>query len=272
MNRIYPIRLSAYHALFKLTWQRNLEERANVFLERIRNVALFFSLYFMWSAVLGNRGSILGYEKAQLLTYVIGMSLLRALVLSAQSDQVAQEIASGRVAAILLRPIHHLLYWLTRDLAEKALHGSAVIVELAVFILLLRPSLFFPHQWSSLLFSISGILLAGFLYFLMTYLVGLAGFWTSESGGPRFCFALLLEFCAGAFFPLDVLPAFLRGFLLWTPFPYMVFFPLNIYLGRLDSAQILQGMCIGWAWVAVIGMTVHYVWQAGLRSYAAEGG
>jgi ABC-type uncharacterized transport system permease subunit len=52
----------------------------------------------------------------------------------------------------------------------------------------------------------------------------------------------------------------------------MVFFPLNIYLGRLDSAQILQGMCIGWAWVAVIGMTVHYVWQAGLRSYAAEGG
>jgi ABC-2 type transport system permease protein len=130
---------------------------------------------------------------------------------------------------------------------------------------------FVPHSvmtwlWFSL--SMAGGMV---LYFEMSYLLGALGFWTSDSWGPRFCFETILEFCAGAYFPIDVLPQAAQKILLMLPFPYLVFFPLKIYLERGSFMMIVHCLLMQMFWIAALSLMIHTFWKAGLKKYAAEG-
>jgi ABC-2 type transport system permease protein len=97
------------------------------------------------------------------------------------------------------------------------------------------------------------------------------GIWTAQSWGPRFCFEIVLEFCAGAYFPIDLLPSTAQRFLSWLPFPYLIFYPLSIYLGRLSGVAV--AVCLGRQilWMTVLGFMIRSLWNTGLKVYAAEG-
>ena len=100
---------------------------------------------------------------------------------------------------------------------------------------------------------------------------GCWGFWTAESWGPRFLIELILEFSAGAFFPLDVLPPTVQSILKCAPSPYLVFFPLNIYLERLSTIDIARGFAIELMWIVTFAALTRFVWTKGLAAYEAEG-
>ena len=97
-------------------------------------------------------------------------------------------------------------------------------------------------------------------------------FWTSESGGPLFCFELFVQFAAGAFFPLDVLPGALRRLLESTPLPYMAYHPARILLGKVSHGEALRLIGLELLWLAGAVALASFMWRRGTRSYAAEGG
>src|SRR5262249_31656567 len=109
------------------------------------------------------------------------------------------------------------------------------------------------------------------LNFLLSFMVGCWGFWTAESGGARFCLELILEFSAGAFFPLDVLPTTIQAVLKHLPSPYLVFFPLNLFLERIPAAEIGAGFLTQALWILGLALLTRLVWIRGLRAYAAQG-
>jgi ABC-2 type transport system permease protein len=81
------------------------------------------------------------------------------------------------------------------------------------------------------------------------------------------------EYVAGGhLFPLDILPGWLHQALLFTPFPYQLYFPVNIWLGRATGAELWQGLAIQAAWVAAAYGLARFVWSRGVRRYAAFGG
>ena len=56
------------------------------------------------------------------------------------------------------------------------------------------------------------------------------------------------------------------------PFPYLLFFPVNIYLGRVTSAELWQGLLVQACWVAAAYVLARLVWGRGIRKYSAVGG
>jgi ABC-2 type transport system permease protein len=264
--------MNKYATLFGLSWQKQLEVRSDFIFERARSLAILISLYFLWTALLQNQPDLLGYSREHLLTYVLLMTLLRAWVLGCVTDRIPGEIAKGKLSELLLRPISQIGFWATQDVASKSLNIVFAFVEVAVFSWLMSAPFFVPHSvmtwlWFSL--SMAGGMV---LYFEMSYLLGALGFWTSDSWGPRFCFETILEFCAGAYFPIDLLPAAAQKILSHLPFPYLIYYPVSIYLGRLTEADILSCFAHQLAWIAVLSVLVRQSWRAGLRRYAAEGG
>jgi ABC-2 type transport system permease protein len=213
----------------------------------------------------------LGYSREQLLTYVLVMTLLRAWVLGCVTDRVPMEIARGMISDVLLRPISHLWYWATQDAANKSLNLLSAVFEVGIFAWLMgSPFLSPPDFKSAALFALS-TLGAMVMYFQMSYMLGVTGFWTSESWGPRFCFEIILEFCAGAYFPVDLLPAAVQKVLSALPFPYLIFYPVSVYLGRLSPPEILRGLLMQGLWILLLGFLTRYFWNKGLKKYAAEG-
>lgn len=265
--------MKKYIAVFLLNWQEALERRASFVMERVRSLALVLSLYFLWASVIPDpQKSFLGYTRAQMLTYVLGLSILRALVLTNRAFELTYEIARGRVSAHLLRPFSLFAYQFSLDLSDKAVRVLSAILEVSVLAFAFQAVFYIPQDISILVLALLSVALAVILYFFIGLTLASSGFWSGESIGFLWAASLLIEFCSGAFFPLDVLPSKINQALHLLPFPYLVYFPLNIYLERLSSIQILNGLALQIAWIIAFVVFTRQLWKIGLQNYQAEGG
>lgn len=267
LNRLFL----KYAIVVRASWQEHLIYRVNFLLWRFRAILHLLVLYFLWSVIFSSQEELFGYTTSTILTYVLGTSLVRSFVLSSQSASVAGEILEGRLSNFLLRPFSYFGWWFAKDLADKILNILFVFLELGILIFFLRPPVFLQSNPFILLLSLLVTFLALLLYFYLSFLLSLIAFWVREVWAPRFLTMVILEFLSGGTFPLDILPAKIFAFLQVLPFTYLVFFPLKVYLGQLRLDEILRGMGILVVWLVIMYLAVGWVWQKGLRAYAAEG-
>ena len=81
------------------------------------------------------------------------------------------------------------------------------------------------------------------------------------------------EYIAGGhLFPLDILPPWLAHALNFTPFPYQLFFPVSVYLGRTTGLELWRGLAIEASWVILFYLVARVTWARGIRKYTAFGG
>lgn len=261
-----------YLTAYGLALQQVLQRRATLFMDRLGGIAIVLSLYYFWAALLQGKDSFLGYTQPQMLSYVLMMNVLRSFVFTGRGWEVVGDIAHGRISSYLVRPIDFHFYSLSLDLAQKTVHVLASFLEVGVLLVLIRAPVYLPRDPSTWILFLLAVALSSLLFFFLEFMVCSLAFWTSESGGPLFCFELFLQFAAGTFFPLDVLPAAVQRALHFTPFPYMVFFPINIYLERLDWAGAWKTLGLELAWLAFFYWAAKTVWRRGVANYSAEGG
>lgn len=265
-------RLDKYRAAYAIALQSTLQHRASLFMDRIGGLAYITALYFFWDALLKGQDSFLGYSRAQMLSYVLAMNFLRSFVFTGRGWELVHEISSGRLSNYLLRPLSYLGYSLALDLAQKTVHAGASVLEIAVLIWALKAPLYLPAEPATWVLFALAVCLSSLLFFMLEFMVSSLAFWTSESGGPLFFLQLFMQFAAGAFFPLDVLPKWIQTALAWTPFPYLVFGPISVYLERTAPARAFSMFAVQAAWLAVFFVILRTAWQRGLQNYAAEGG
>jgi ABC-2 type transport system permease protein len=261
-----------YLTAYAISLQETLQRRSTLIMDRIGGFAVMLSLYSFWNALMGAKPTFMGYTRPEMLTYVLIINILRSFVFTGRGWQLVGEISSGKISSYLVRPLSYRGYALSLDLAQKSIHIVSAFFEVALLSFLVHGSLFLPKDPATWAIFLACAVLASLLFFFMEFVVSCLAFWTSESGGPLFCFELFLSFAAGAFFPLDVLPEALRRALSATPFPYMVYFPARVFLEKVSLTEGLRLMAIEAAWLAVVVAVSQLVWRAGVNSYAAEGG
>ncbi|OGH17022.1 MAG: hypothetical protein A3C30_02100 [Candidatus Levybacteria bacterium RIFCSPHIGHO2_02_FULL_40_18] len=263
--------IKKYYLAARNTWDETLAYRLNFVMWRVRMVLTLLTMYFLWSALLLPGGNILGYTREFMLTYILGTSIINSLVISNRSYEVGEEINNGNLSNFLLRPINYFLYQFSRDLGDKAMNIVFSFVELTILFIILAPPIFIQTDSSLLALTFFSCLLALTMYFFLNFLLGLIGFWSPDVWAPRFVFITVLTFFSGGLFPLDILPKPIFSILEFFPFPYLLFFPLKIYLGQLVMAEIIKGIMISSTWIFVLWFIVKFAWARGLRLYTAYG-
>lgn len=262
-----------YPQLFKMTWQEHFIYRLNFILWRLRNLIVFLSLIFFWLAVFESKTSFLGYQKSQMLAYLAGVAFLRSLVLGSRSIDLAGQIRSGELNHLLLKPMGVFVHWFTRDLADKLLNLAFTILEIGLIISFFKFPFYFPQKITSYFIFIFLVILAVFLYFFISFSLSMAAFWTQEVWATRWLFGIIfLQFLAGGFFPIDVLPKAFANLVSLTPFPYLIFFPLKIWLEQLPTGLIFRGVLVCLVWFFTFYRLAVYLWERGSKNYGAYGG
>jgi len=258
-----------YLTIFSISLQEFFTYRLNFVMWRIRQLFVFLIPYFIWRAVLGRGGELYGYDFAALMTYLFGTTILRSLVMGSRTIDLGWMINTGYLSIPLLKPLSIFNFFFTRDLTDKFYNLSFIVFEIPLLFFLFRPPIFLQSSpLTILLFSIS-LVLAILIYFFINILFGSLGFWTRDVWAPRFLLMVIMEFATGAMFPLDMLPAPFHHFLMLTPFPYLLFVPLQLYLGTDPSTLFHLG--IQFVWVIALYLITKFVWQKGLCVYEAEG-
>ncbi|MBI3289482.1 MAG: ABC-2 family transporter protein [Elusimicrobia bacterium] len=261
-----------YRVAYGIALQETLQRRSSLLMDRLGGFAIVVSLYSFWAALIGDKTSFLGYTRAEMLTYVLTLNILRSFVFNGRGWYLVSDISSGRISSYLVRPLSYHGYALALDLAQKTVHVAAAVIEVGLLALLVRGNLFISRDPATWFLFVLAVALSSLIFFFLEFMVSSLAFWTSESGGPLFCFDLFLQFAAGAFFPLDVLPAALRQALEITPFPYMVYFPVRIFLEKVPTGEALRLIGIQAAWLFAVVTAALAVWRRGMTAYAAEGG
>ena len=256
-----------------LSYQEYTEYRLNFLLWRVRSFLFFITLIFFWQAIYGSANSFAGYTKEQMLTYVIASAFLRALIFGTRTGSIATEIRDGSLTRLITKPLNVFSYWSARDIADKFLNTIFAIVEITLVLILFKITIFIPQDPISIVLSLLMVILATILYFLISLLLSFSAFWTDDIWAVRFLFGyIFLDFFSGSIFPLDVLPSWLTQILYFTPFPYMLYFPIKVYLEQINFAQSLQALVVTMVWIALTFFVVHIIWKRGTRNYGAYGG
>jgi ABC-2 type transport system permease protein len=263
-----------YFQIFKISFQQEFAYRLNFVMWRARNVMQIILTFFLWNTVFYDPSrEVFGYNKEKILTYVFGILVLRAIVLSARAVDMAGEIANGDITNYLLKPVSYFKYWFTRDIASKTLNLSFAGVEALILFLILKPNIFLQTDFLMIILFIVSVAIAVTLFFYILFLVNLVTFWMPENGwAAQFLFVVILtEFLSGGAFPIDILPPVLQHILYGLPFPYLLFFPLQVYLGKISGLAIARGILTGGLWIMVLAFLTRIIWPRGLKRYSAEG-
>jgi len=264
--------MSKYFQVFKVTFQEYFVYRLNFLLWRFRAVVQLLVLYFLWQAAIPEGVTIFGYDQAKILTYILGTSVIRSFVLSSRSIDVAGQIASGDLSNFLLKPLSYLKYWFAKDVTDKLLNLFFSLFEVSLIIIILKPPLLAQTNLSLVFLALLATILGIILYFYLSFLLSLLAFWSPENPWPvRFLFDIFVGFFAGGLFPLDILPKGIFLVLRVMPFSYLLFFPLDIYLGKLNLGEIFIGFGICFLWIIIAYQAVRIFFRLGLKNYAAWG-
>lgn len=262
--------LKKYFRVFEIAWTNSFVYRLNFIMWRVRNVLGLLGMYFLWSAVFQDQ-QVFGWQRQTVLTYILLASVLESIIFSSQTIDLAWKINSGEINNYLLKPISIFKFSFSVDLADKLINLVFSLIEITLLIILLKPDVIWTTSLLSFLAFGLAVGLATVLYFFINFLLGTIGFLSPDVWAPRFIFQIILSFAAGLYFPLEFLPASLYQFIKLTPFNYLIFFPLQIFLQRLTGGEIIKGMLILAAWTFILFYLVRFVWKQGLKKYEAQG-
>lgn len=261
--------MNKYFTIFTTTLQEIFAYRLNMVMWRIRQVFVFLIPFFIWRAVLGGGGEIYGYSFAAIMTYLFGTTVLRSLVMGSRTIDLGWMINTGALTIPLMRPIGIFRYFFTRDLADKLFNLSFIMIEIPLLLWLFRPPVFIQSDPYAISLFLCSLILAILIYFFINIIFGSLAFWSRDVWAPRFLLMVVMEIATGAMFPLDMLPQVWQKVMLLTPFPYLLYVPLKVYLGQ--DPLLVSHLITSLIWTIVLGLLAHFIWQKGIKSYEAEG-
>ncbi|WP_026421568.1 ABC transporter permease [Actinokineospora inagensis] len=232
----------------------------------------FLRCYILLSVAATAGGSVAGYDGPQLVSYVwIGQGVLAVVNAWVMLD-LAERVRTGDVVADLLRPIDPLWTYLCTDLGRS---GFAMLTRFVgpVLVGALAFGLYVPANPLTYLLAPLSILFAVVVGFACRYLIGLSAFWTLDIRGTSMLWVFLSGFAGGLYFPLAILPEWLKT-TLWvaTPFPALMQAPLDVLVERGGVPNMLLVCASQATWCAVTLFACKRVQARAMRKLVLQGG
>ncbi len=264
--------MKVFKTLVKTEFYTYLAYRLNFVLWRLRNFLWLVFLYFFWKAVFQGEITLFGYTKNEIFLYILFAQVVSSFVLSTATGGIGGMINDGTLTDILLLPYSFFKIMAAKEVIDKLVNFAFSIFEIFLFILLFNPEIVGVQlTWQSVLMFIISLLLATTLYFFIALNLGFIGFWSTEVWAPRFLFMVVVWLLAGNYFPLDVLPTGLYKALNLLPFPYLVYFPVKVLLGKAEVAEVAGGVFVLFVWTLIFYGFTKFLWIKGLKVYTAQG-
>jgi ABC-2 type transport system permease protein len=254
--------------------QNTLVYRVNFLFRSLFALIPLTATISLWRAIYtGKTGTVAGYTLAQMVSYYLVVTIVDALTAVAEDDwQIAADIKDGRISQFLLKPIHYLTYRFCLFGAGRLIYTIVALFPVTLFILYQRHYFMPPANWATFGWFALSIVLTAALQFLISYTLALLAFWLLEISTLIFIVFAFEYIAGGHLFPLDILPRGISTVLEFTPFPYQMFFPVSIYVGKVTGNGLYRGLLIQAAWVLLAWCAARFVWDRGIRKYSAVGG
>ncbi|RAI98038.1 ABC-2 type transport system permease protein [Paenibacillus pabuli] len=263
-----------YTAVFSMGVQQSMEYRFHFFLGLLGAAFPILVQYFIWTAVYQHSGetALFSYSYHQIILYTILAGLVSKLIATQFEHQIVDDIKNGGLNKYLIKPVSYFGYRLVSFFGQKAIYYGVTAVLLVGIIWISSAGGALEFQVIRLILfavTLSGALL---LNFLISYCICASAFYLNEISYFFVITSLLVNILSGGMFPLEIFGDSIVEALQYTPFPYTIYFPVNVLSGKTEVAAMYQGLLIQFGWILLFLWLSRLTWRVSMKKYSAVGG
>lgn len=248
-------------------FQQNLQYSASHLISTVASAVFGVIYVYVWKSVTPPQG-FAGYTVLDIVHYICFSQVIMWLSEFALRvhARIAEALRTGNVATELTRPMDFFTYHMATGLGSQVysliFRGLPVAFMLAVF------TFYIPKHAVTWLWTLGSMAVAGYLAVLLSYIVGVTGFWTTEVRTAWWVVSSLSLGLGGASMPLEVLPPAIGRIAMASPFACLVFYPARIYLEMSGPMPLLYGL----VWAAVLTLVAKGLTAAARKKLEVQGG
>lgn len=260
-----------YIAVIVHSYKRTLTRRLEIVVANLQSVFTLFILFHFWKFVYGHNDIINGYTFAQIITYYFLVRVTYNRVSRFGANTLAKEIKTGEITKMLMKPLDFITYTIFDQSIAANFWTIGNLLSILLFSGYLYKFLVLPSSMSAGAFFVVAFLINGVLSVLINTIIGTIGFWTTEITHIKLIATQLTSLLAGGLIPFSYYPQWTQDILNLLPFRYLVQFPVDIYLGKLTSGEILSGFLGLTVWTTILWILSRRFFNLGLKTYESFG-
>lgn len=269
--------MKKYFHVINIGMQNNLAYRVNFLARTLFGFIPLLAMLYLWRTIYEEKGgegaAIGGFTLAEMISYYLVVQIVDALTAVNEDDwAIASDIKDGLISQFLLKPVDYLWYRLCLFLSGRITYLGVAGIPLCLFILWFHDYFLLPASWPQFGWFLVSVALTALLQFFISYSMAMLAFWVLEVSTFIFILYAFEYLASGHLFPLDILPGWLQQALFYTPFPYQLYFPVSIYMGKTGGGEMARGLALQAFWVVLGYAAARFAWSRGIRKYSAVGG
>jgi ABC-2 type transport system permease protein len=260
-----------FRRLWQVNWAEQWQYRANLIMYLLYWLVSPIIYLAVWTSIANSKGSVNGLTANDFTTYYMTLLIVDQITSNIVIHTFAYKVQDGSLSGELVRPIHPMLTnALVNNIAFKCLTIMGFIPIWIILYFLYKPE-YSGVTVENVLLSIPAMILGFFVGFLLSAAITSLSFWTTRVYSiHEFYYALILLF-SGQFVPLTLMPPLIQEIARYLPFQLLIYFPVQLILGNLTEAQIVQGFASGIIWLVISILVFNAIWRNGVKRYSAVG-
>lgn len=234
-------------------------------------------LFFLWQAIYKNSPSesINGMTFHEMIAYLIYARVATSLVFSSISFWIiGDDIYEGNIAISLIRPMSYRYRLLASSFGNFLASAILMFIPLwimSVILLNVTLGIFFPGMINMLLFLLSAVL-SFMIADSLNFLIGEISIFTNALFGLMIIKNVVLSFLSGSLLPSSYFPNWLNQILRFLPFQSMIEKPIMLYLGRLETKEIIYTFLTQIMWVIILSILCNLSFNKLKKHVVSVGG
>ena len=257
--------MSKIFTLLKVQYSNMLEYRVEIALWAVSGIIPFFMLN-IWTN--NNLNESININNTMLSRYFLSAFFVRQFSVVWVVFSFEEDALLGRLSPYIIQPLNPFFRYFTQHIAEQITRFPFALI-IAIFFFLFNPeSIWFPNL-IFLFLSFISTFLSFLIQFLIQSIIACLCFWTEKASSIERLFFIPTLFLSGLLAPVASFPKYVKSWIYFTPFPYLIDFPANLLSG--NKTNISGGFIMQILWILLLFPLFTKIWYEGTKKYTAMG-
>ena len=256
---------SKIFTLLKVQYSNMLEYRVEIALWAISGIIPFFMLN-IWTN--NNLNESINISDIMLSRYFLCAFFVRQFSVVWVVFSFEEDSLMGKVSPYLIQPLNPFFRYFAQHLAEQITRFPFALI-IAFFFFLFNPESLWIPNFGILFLSAISTFLSFLIQFLIQSIVACLCFWTEKASSIERLLFIPTLFLSGLLAPVVSFPDYVKSWIYFTPFPYLIDFPANLLSG--NEADLSGGFFMQILWILLLFPIFKKIWLEGTKKYTAMG-
>jgi ABC-2 type transport system permease protein len=259
-----------YARMMKAHWDILLEYRGDTFFYMFGCFIYPLVTLAVWMSISAG-GDVNGYNQRDFILYFLMVVFVQRLTSAWDPWEIETLMREGTLSNYLLRPSSFIHWRISENLVYKAFYGVIMLVAWAIA-WPLTDMVHIPLTPGFLSTAIAAVVLACVVRYMLQYSIAMLGFWTTRMLAIENLVEAIGLFLSGRIAPYSFLPHWVQMTQWYTPFYWLLGFPVDLLTGRATGTAVWTGLGMQLLWSAIFIGAYFVLWNRGLKKYSAVGG